>query len=209
MGIRINKYIGYGFDDLIENDPRIDFEVFEDRREADHEEFNSFVQLIKSDHTEYMLYNVLKKQTKAWSMYDKAIYDSEFGDEKVMLFIHPLSEDWHRRDNIIDYVEEVNNSVEAISSSIRLKSGIYPYSNGDRLYHQPSKEFINERTLSRLKYTETPYVTASGIEIGTYDKIKDDLIPEVPILIKNLAEFVGVKSEYLNDLRPLSYTYWS
>lgn len=208
MGIRINKYIGYGFDDLIENDPRIDFEVFEERREVDHDEFNAFVQLIKSDDTEYMLYNALKKGNKPWSMYDKAIYDSEFGCERVLLFIHPLSEDWHRRDNIIDYVEEVNNGIEE-SSSTRLASGIYPYNNGNRLYHLPTKEFINERQMNILKYSEKSYITSSGIDIGTYDEIKDDLIPEVPLLIKNLAEFVGVKSEFLNDLRPLTYKFWS
>ena len=211
MGVRIKKCIGYGFDDLVENDPRIDFDIFNENFENSKEEFIGYLQLVKdSSNTEFMLHDILnRKQGQDWNFYDKVIYDSEYGLSNVMLFIHPDANDWHRRDDIIDFCESVEIEPYACKCS-RLSRGIYPYNIGKHYYHLPTKKFIDSEVVDYLKYTKSKTIKSiDGTEIDYYNNIGNDCIPEVPLLIKHLAMYAGVDPLVVDSLRPLTYTYWS
>lgn len=211
MGIRIHKMIGYGFCDLVENDPRIDWDRLAEVREMDTEEFDTYLKLVDSRSSvdiDLMLYWRRPDDQKRWNFSDVITYDSEFGLSNVILFGNPCMPKWSRYDDPIDYYSSAARKNGCEPSYERLSMGIWPYMS-PKLIHIDTGQTANEDQLRRLRYLKDQ-ITLSGGHIYEYhEDFENDFLHEQSDLVKHIARFSGVREENLHQLVPLLYEYWA
>lgn len=220
MGIRIHKSLGYGLDDLVEDDPRLArpfYEVFDELdRDRMEYEFISFARSIADKHDE--LYVDLFKRDELEDrnppLYYSVVQDSEFGSENVALFIPPGHKDWVRYDDIIDYYEsEEFNPEDPMEPRVQLlDKPIWPYDGwshkGESLTNNAYKMFDLIRTLKRDNRESSDI---EKILLEEYGMNYDEIRPTIPFILAALLKFVRLFKEdsTIYTLKPMIYTYWS
>lgn len=209
MGIRIHKSIGYGFVDLVENDPRIDWGRFEEVREMDSDDFDTYLKLIDSrDDIDIMCYWRRENTNKKWDFYEVITRDTEFGLEGVLQFGHPSYPKWTRYNDDIDYYCSMTRGVSCEPYYNRISMGIYPYLSSN-LIHIDTGQVVTEDDLRRMRYIKNNVTLSGGHYYEYHDGYENDFVHEQPAVVKHIAKFSGVKEEYLHQLVPFVYEYWA
>jgi hypothetical protein len=246
MGIRIHKVLGYGFLRCkFEKDPRFNDHVF-NYKHPEYIEGDIRPRLIKyleekvkspdegRDNFEYKLeLSALKRIGMYDNLKDESISltdvircnDMESTGIGPVIFTIPYNKDWHRYDDIIDYVEETQkpvnqegclDNVQLITDCEGQPSGIYPYNVG----------FINRNTGKQIIDTAGNrwFLTRTLREQGVKELKKDNkwgfktlvewqrhVVPKLPYFIDFFCDcfniFKDPKTKY--RLRPMIFTYWS
>lgn len=242
MGIRINKVIGYGLTDVIadtdnwnlKNDPRfnqkgyfgMDCETQEDSFSV--EGFKEYLEkkiesLVEGDFSrmELMLTKRFLEDTKLHGIWEGAVYDMEFGNPEVMVFVPLTSVNrWKRYDDMIDYYDPVNSSQDSgiENSLIKLNRALYPYDSYVNIksgvpvrlnsLQWQTLIFIKNRGDDGLKDGD---VILSELGVESREELEKYIVPTIPEelieLIKYLKIFNDEKDIY--QLRPMIYGYWS
>lgn len=209
--MKIHKSIGYGFCDLVENDPRIDWDRLEEVREMDSSEFDTYLKLVDSrsvDDIDLMLYWRRPEEQKKWNFYDVITYDSEFGLENVILFGHPCQPKWSRYNDDIDYYCSMTRKTECSPYFERISMGIYPYLSPN-IIHIETGQTIKDDDLRRLKYLGGPVTLSGGHVYEYHENYENDFVHEQSEMVKHIAKFAGVKEAHIHQLVPMLYEYWS
>jgi hypothetical protein len=176
MGIRIHKMLGYGFDDIVEDDPRFNVPVNKIASLNDGEYFPGNYEescaLAKQKEGEFITHlyqNGLDKcSVDYWTFFSKIhqkeeikidpynffYYDDEYGLENVCIF-KPLFgfKDWQRFDDTIDYMEHIERRICNLPDDyvkVFRWSCLYPFQN-----------FVDAKTGERLK--KDPFSTVRMI----------------------------------------------
>lgn len=150
-------------------------------------------------------------------------YCDEAGKPDVMVLQAPFSDDWSRRDDIIDYCEEGPESRVRLLDS----TGIYPYAGTMVRIRLPSQEVAGALSATgRLKggsmeggwynqlvgrwcKTQPPLVEGELLE-----HLLNDWRAPIPSGILALMVFMdcfpnlGEEGSILDDMRPMLYVYW-
>lgn len=213
MSVRLNKCVGYGFTDVVEDDPRIDWDQYEYAQEAKYSDFNTYFQMVKNrKDVEVMVHGMSTKadtfdNNKYMSQFVE--YDNEFGDSNVMLFIHLDYPQWSRRGDDIDYYDHIITNSEPTTRLAPIPGGIYPFNQGP-VKHIASGIMLDRDKFNVYKNTSIKMIIGNDVTVDFGDpNILDQFSSEVPTMIKHLATFFGVKEEYIPTLKSALYEYWS
>jgi hypothetical protein len=156
---------------------------------------------------------------KYWDVYTSVVWDSEFGDPNVMLFVPPGYNDWQRYDDIIDYYDPVNSDPKngITNSLIPIDRPLYPYESWinikemppKRLNHMQQQSLYTWRNIDRKKLTE-PEIVLRGIGVETEEELKAYIAPIIPSIVVELIKYLQIFSDERNiyELRPMIYGYW-
>ena len=208
MGIRINKVLGYGFHDMIESDPRIDWKQFEIARESSLSDFNTYLQLAADTNNTDLIVYLRHSKPNTDRPSELVHYDTEFGDSEILLFSHPGIDKWRRSDDSIDYYEsKFKSNTDMIPKYQHIPAGIYPYDMGDSTY-LPTGDRIP--AIYCQSFGEFLFKLPNGnvLDLNNKDELAK-CVPEPPNVIYHLARFFGVRDEYLNLMTSGLYEYWS
>lgn len=235
MGIRINKCLGYGLTDLTGHDDRrfteSIYDISERAFDLTLEDFFKYCQ-VNNGLSNYFNLTFAEmifmskghdERLKTSNLNNWIIYDDEC-EANTVVFIPPGHDDWHRHDDIIDYVESSYLSKEGPQNEvIDLTVGIYPFNslymdsrNGCRVTTIPVYlDFI--RATEKLPDDKPlPDDWLNGIPphyfpFKTIGEIRKYYRPIVPIDITLFCRFMNVfrDDNTLKYLRPLMYTYWA
>jgi hypothetical protein len=228
MGIRIHKCIGYGLADVKIKDYEIDDDRFYELGAGMNIGDNSWC---KTDFIKYLKYNSscqlnihLLSQLKHWELYDSLIYEPEYGIDNIFLIIPPGYTDWDRYDDIIDYVEcengRVNNYYKILNQGIFPYSGFHQNQYGKRLnsnyscewwryYNLVLDEDIKQEDISGINLILDQLSKKMGFQ--NFHDCKDNIRPLVPDIIRLFCEWsnIFIDPMTINQLQPMTYTYWS
>ena len=213
MSVRLNKSVGYGFLDIVENDLRIDWDQYEYAQEAKYLDFNTYFQMTKDrKDIETLVHSVSIKSDKFNEnqyMSQYVEYDNEFGHENVMLFIHLDYPQWSRRGDDIDYYDHLISNTEPNNRVVPIPGGIYPFNQGP-VRHIASGTIIERDRFNVFKNTDVKMLIGNNVTIDFGDPdLENQFASEVPTMIKHLAAFFGVKEEFIPDMKAALYEYWS
>lgn len=212
VGFRINKTLGYGFQNLSKNDPRIDWDQYEQASEAYLDEFNTYLRLMEDGNDiETSLYWRGEESKNLKSMMCQYVsFDSEFGIPEIMLFTHLGMPDWNRRNDAMDYYGSVLNNDYSMESSFKyIPFGIYPFEHGKMTYI-PSGHKVKTDTIRLMRDQKLTIKMKNGdrLDFSQEDHIAK-FAPPIPSMVRHLATFFGVKPEYLDTMQSGMYEYWS
>jgi hypothetical protein len=233
MGIRINKVMGYGLDNLqglsMESDQwdntgiderlaRHPQDVFSEDNKGDYVMTRkSFFEFVKNsnfgDVTDRLL--LTRLTPNSWNPQDSFKWECEGGDSAVLVIVEPTCPDWYRRDDNLDYVDYVNrygDDDDMTPKVSRLSRGIYPYSGYSDIRTGRKVKLDTNLSLQDLADSSIPEdyrEELTGIKTG--QEILDFARPTVPFGIQMLCRWLGLFKEDTSVyvLRPLIYTYWS
>lgn len=173
MGIRIEKVLGYGIDDLrlpyqLEKDSRISLKklnAFLDQGDTSTKEFLAWCETHKSDIQKLYASETIRPQEgfddvsfaldlmkpspkyrpKLLNPSDCFSHSSEGGDPRVLVITPIEHPDWKRRDDVIDYYEAQNLPDPLNPRVQKIPGGIYPYS-GTIIRVRPPKDNYKDVT---------------------------------------------------------------
>lgn len=213
MGVRLNKCVGYGFLDIVENDPRINWEQFEYAREATYKDFNSYFQMVKSRKDIEVIIHMSSTKSEDFNynalMSQFVEYDSEFGFENVMLFNHIDYPQWSRRDDSIDYYDHMISNKEPTSRIVTIPGGIYPFNQGP-VKHIESGTIMERDRFNVLRQTDVKMLIGNNVTVDFGDPdIDNQFASEVPSMINHVATFFGVDPDHIPNMKAALYEYWS
>lgn len=226
MSIRVHKVLGYGLDDLQENDPRLLSNLYNVIENIDSKrmikEFYMWYDMKEYEVPHGQKYNdsiCLQFPTHRPDSFRPIYYEPEFGLENVLLFVPWGYENYYRYDNIIDWVEETYTQSEPQNPNIKiLNNGIYPHTGRIKLNGEKITGDYNERMMSiydqeefRLKYPEKLTAWLDTLGFSTYNEYQEKTRPDVPFDIYLLAKFLNVfvDPNIVWTFKPMIYTYWS
>lgn len=146
MGIRVHKMIGYGINNLVEDDPRVEINILQNfcNEELNGKDFLKFIKSEKEEIIEAILseegsqeqaelaYKFLvgwkeEKGFKKYENYKSVGYDDEFGLGNVLLLTPPsMAGNWSRYNDSIDWSEETQNHNQAARYQL-LNHPLYPF----------------------------------------------------------------------------------
>lgn len=243
MGIRIHKVIGYGLTDVqtegkyneILTDPRINPKgYFGDCEERyTNEGFLEYVkELVANGEDEPSPYDDLKILVSLMTqhladensrfgrkeMYNRLIYDSEYGEPNVMVFQPPVfGYEWSRYDDMIDYYEEVHRGKDGgiINGYTMLDRSLYPYEGWCDYREMPPKRITGDEWhwFNDSRNSSNPAFADMAMEIMNFDSVEEmyanvhPMIPKELVVMLKYCE-VFTKDEYIYQLRPMIYWYW-
>ena len=258
MGIRVNKVIGYGVKNLkyrrrkwsvTMTDPRVDWKKLEAKREQawgmDQDKFKKWVirnlrwlrelyqrenpcYQFKPKDIKFALDLMLVLEAK-WRLDKCVVHDDEYGSPGVLVIKPPHCGDWHRHDDIIDYVEETEKFRQRGRTVMLSGAGIYPYSSGWVRFRDPPKGMFEKGKL--------PFCTARdakgpvSISPGDYNQLvgkwdpkqkpwakgeilkhyKNDWRPSLPFSLVAVVAWFNCFDDieaFIDDLRPMLHVYW-
>lgn len=238
MGIRIHKVIGYGLTDLtiphaeydLKLDERFDPNGFFCHEYDDREhhftmkEFYVQLELLCANDTDFnaMELHWLKHEIKDKKFTDFNnifVWDAEFGESNVCVFISPTSRDqWYRYDDTIDYYDE--GGEHSISTGVQnrvvvMDRPLYPYEGWIDLRTLPPKRADNIITHlrrivrdSKVDLDLEKLLQKTGFD--SIEELKDNIVPMIPNelieVIRYLKVFKDPNTVY--QLRPMIYVYW-
>lgn len=228
MGFRIHRVLGYGVTDLQterfhSTDPRWGAptrDLFEDMQEKIWDDkLSLFQQWLKDNPERIKQVESLCPMAKGsflfpedWKSSVQTVFEPEFGNPSVLMFVPPEMPTWSRRDDSIDYYDWVlkeRNGWEL--QEFPISRGIYPWDNE---FHPVEPGVI----------PDPEYITGSGrLRIGALDKAPQEVIsyykrewsPTIPISLLMWFDYIGCFPDPYGPngiarcLRPLIYTYWS
>lgn len=243
MGIRINKAIGWGLPGLKQDDPRVnpDFDPYEIPSIEEFVKFCDEKMAFASDRhvrmrdrlQSYTSAHFCVRDGRTGADYNGGVFfdDGDGGPYGVMLIVPYGQKSWHRRDDIIDYVEDSyvregwENGPDAFTSI--LPAGIYPYMaswmdsrTGRVVEHVPC---ILDVLKSLHGWTsDTPLSMCPGLEFWAADgngwdafknigEVRRFLAPKVPWDVTAMCRFLNIfKSDNtILQLRPMLCRWWS
>lgn len=208
MGIKIHKTMGYGFDDLIENDHRIDWDRYEEAIEFSNDELDSYIKLVQDkDDLELSLYWILEKEKK-WNMYNHISRNDEFGLDNVIVFGHPSHKNWSRSDDSIDYYESKLNNPDGVARCQRIPYSIHPYDT-NKYYYTETGLPVSGDDIRIYNTIQKDLQLSDGTVVAYDDKFLFKFNPDPPSFIKHYAKFMGVHTDYIWSMVPLIYEYWA
>lgn len=226
MGIRINKMCGWGLTDLVKDDPRINWDGrYFDYRRGDFT-YEGYLEVAKTVPGTFTSLDSLffEDRKKAGKKLPDPRYAAVFGSVDVglenVMCVRPLSmPDWHRHDDIIDYLEA---GVEPNSEARVLDHSIYPYSGymdartGERLqrgieikrWMQIVEKLGKEDSTARV-LGEVAGVFEKANEMS-YEYAKKFVVPDVSPDVRAVAKYLDIfaTEDAWKGLRPMVYTYW-
>ncbi len=236
MGIRIHKVLGYGLTDVIadtenwdlRNDSRFDpvSYLFEGEYKFDLAGFIQHLEIrisemVKGDHDIFSLKNLihqLKEKTRL-NFHESVVYDMEFGESEVMVFVPPGHEKWQRYDDIIDYYDPVNLEEDGgISNSvIMVNRPPWPYESYINTKTMPpirltgfqQELYVSMRNLGIEKYID-PEKSFNELGVDNEEEFNKFIVPIIPIELVELIKYLKIfKNENdIYQLRPMIYGYW-
>lgn len=152
----------------------------------------------------------------------------DFDSSPTCVFTHPRQENWVRCDDIIDYLEETDFHHSEPRVQI-LNRGIYPY-DGWRIQIRPPKDTSILTDLARYPVTITPHgieMTAGEYNrlVGRWNRAQKPVaegallehllrnfrltVPDALILYLAWTGAFTDVGAFVNDMRPMIYSYWS
>ena len=176
-------YEGWGFGRMRANHPGEDIEMF----------------LL----TEAIKDRLKNPRHRSWSApYDAVIWQSEYGDPKVVLFQCPEHPDWFRHDDIIDYYEEKGEGRATLLNN----TGIWPYDGFIKRARPPTPEIaakLSEATrllqaLAPPAFHEMDGAEITGLDGGRFNQLVGRWDPGLEPLIKD----PDLLKHFLTDWRP-------
>ena len=233
MGMRIKVVMGYGLTDIQvddENniiDPRIN-QCGYLGSDSDEQEDNYTIEGFKAQADIEEVYAKFCVQDCTDQLYRLIEYDAEFGLPNVLCIIPPGHlYRWARSDDDIDYYLASNQILPTeidnpcISWVRELKHPIYPFVS-----------YIDTRTAVDNECTSVEYAAVNiirdliaadiNVEVparyfeklnfsGTNQEFLNTFIPQIPEAVRELAKYTKIFTDdkYINDLRPIIYSYWS
>jgi len=233
VGIRVNKVLGYGFDDVgirdsTIDDPRLAVKSIWGIEEAQDGKVRDFVEYIEHsmepDDIDALLIVSGLKDKLDYSLLDCFCHNTEYADDRVFLVVPPSHlKYWWRRDDIIDYTEELLNC-DQDGPDIRIqpvRSGIYPY-NGVYINTTTKESVHHEIVRAVIRWEKMPEDSKSGHKAavdyflehagyGSVDAFWDMVCPIIPheiIYLQKYLKFLA-DDEDLYKMRPYLYTFWS
>lgn len=249
MGIRVHKVIGYGLTDVkVENNKVVDERINPESPFLQSEksrldlEYQDYLKSLVNGDDKNIAFEAeleLKDVHKNWYATDSFIHEIEYGLPNVLCFVPASCQDWKRYDDIIDYVEEVNNySQDRLDNTARFKNldrGIFPYDYGlmdsrtGHLYRKKEDTFVQNFSIMMkliknvhhgMKLMEDFAVEGfkeradkSAMLLGFKDRHEAEkyVAPSIPLCVRFLCEFGKFFQEEktIFQLRPILYVYWS
>lgn len=149
-------------------------------------------------------------------------HDAEYGLPEVLCIVPPMyTEEWCRYDDMIDIVEEEvkrhQNPSHKINHVYELKKGIYPWEYSYQNEH--GEPFRFHSTTLEIAYYSSSHLTEEELDelvkqlygYADWYTFKKSIKPVVPYCVHLFCEFCELFTEinYIRDLRPILYTYWS
>lgn len=221
MGLRIHKMLGYGLVDIVESDPRINWDSPVFRYELDGNRYINWLDRfeLKDLGVNPRLYGdgpgLVKPDVQSCFQ-----FGTEDSGSPSVLCIRPLAwRDWYRFDDSIDYVEQTESEEGQRDTFQVLNHGIYPHISymDDRLGYQikGSDAHAWQRAKNALKgnLPDDTSVLDDLARLAGFESHQDALLhcrPHVPNEVRYLAAFSGVftSAETHTKLRPMIYTWW-
>lgn len=154
-------------------------------------------------------------------IFNKVIYNPEFGSSEVVVF-QPVvfGNDWQRYDDIIDYYDPANHPVHGGPENgvILIDRAIYPFEWLWDVRTIPPTSLTsveyNLYNMTRSGTEHAPNIAQNLAETMNFesveemnDKIRAIIPDELIVLLKYLKIFE--KDEYIYDLKPMLYSYWA
>jgi len=233
MGIRIHKMIGYGLQDIANED----YEITDSRinpdgwlGERDEDKFNleGFSNHINEtlatmdedhiDHFSLMLLQRTLKDMREYEFYHSVFYDSEYGNPNVLLFIPPGCKHWSRYDDMIDYYDPVNSNDDGIVNSvIPINRTLYPYESWINIKEMPPKRIVGEEWQALYFYRnmvrenqDLRNKLARDLGLENEEEIKTYIVPIIPVELVELIKYLKIftNERHIYELRPMIYGYW-
>jgi len=236
MGIRINKTLGYGIADVKTNkdgeiiDKRFTKDFIKNKWEVS-EGFADWVKKYRKEavimltaflgvdphHANFHLQILTNGSYGKDALEGNVLhYDSEFGLGNVMLLTPPEGKEWHRHDDIIDYVE--SETAEPIYTDLFLEKhrcGIYPYEGMMLIPGRKNLIPKNNGTMASQDYNLLLGRWNKDLPAYTKDKkllkhLKEDWVPKIPetVLLFSLYARMFVNPMTIYEFHPMIYTYW-
>jgi hypothetical protein len=234
MGIRVNKFLGYGLTDLTpgyRSDPRINwdsplllcsdekmptagdyFTWLEARREAAGDKFSFSLDWALLRHDE---------ERRGPDLYDCAAYEHEYGLKEVLALRPVTKDDWARSDDDLDYMEETYPwSERSQQNRVQVyEHGPFPF-NGSYMDKRDGRRLsdvvfpwwqMQNGTRDREFREQAADLFAVQMGFTGHAEAAENVVPEVPEEIRDLAEFgrLFTHAGVWRQLRPLIYVYWS
>ncbi len=230
MGIRVHKMCGYALTDVVEDDPRINWESrvfkYDMEGEAALESYLRFVQGKEGVSLDGMMVRERRKNGKKLPEVQQAFeWGTGDGGLESVLCIRPvMSEDWYRHDDTIDWLEETYGGRNQEDRVELLPHGIFPYSGtymdsrvGDRL---PGDVMDWIRIWTNLDDAGKTELVSKGEHVldemcerfgMTHQQAERYVVPFVPDDIRWLAEWAEVFTgpDVWRQLRPVVYAWWA
>jgi hypothetical protein len=226
MGIRVHKMMGYGLTDLVESDPRINwdsplfkYELYKD------EHVDAYLELAK-DRDAISLDAMMVRQQRAGKLPGAGRYEVQScfewgtvdGGLKNVLCVRPLTmSDWYRYDDAIDYAEQTYFSEDEQRDDIKVSHyALYPFDS-----------YMDSRTGDRIKSDIYAWLRARNSKVLKNISALDELarhggfashvdalthcVAYVPEELRALCEFTEVFTDpaTILALRPMLYTWWA
>lgn len=161
-----------------------------------------------------------EKKFVADDLYRIYTWDPEYGDPSVILFTPPTesSRDWHRYDDIMDYMEETAKNEGACPHADLLGRPIYPYDAWIDL-RDPSAtpDDLMVRTANMFRFNgdliknTDAYKIKEKFGFDSVQEMLDNIVPIIPDELVELLRYLKVFKDpnTIYQLRPMIYTYWS
>jgi len=236
MGIRIHKAIGYGLTDVIadedswslKNDPRFNPNgyMFEGEnaftRNGFTEYINSRIEELGNEDFDQFDLLLLKRQIEPMmtELYHSVVYDMEFGNPEVILFIPPTSiKNWTRYDDMIDYYDPANHSKDGgiAESVIKIDRPLWPWEAYINIKTIPPTRLTNMQYQAHntirnlgLKQMKSPELMLKSVGVATKEELDAYIVPIIPAELVELIKYLKIFTDdkYIYQLRPLIYGYW-
>jgi hypothetical protein len=228
MGIRIHRVLGYGLTDLVPKDPRVNWDSPLLAGEASARDYYSWLEARREASPETFRFSMdwamLRHDgAEACGRWPWAVHDSEYGLPEVLVVRPATMTDWSRYDDTIDYMTETypwredsqSNHVQVFAH------GPFPF-NGSYMDKRDGRRLPDlvfpwwQIQNSRQRDPDQDALGALDVfslEMGFagHAEAKENIVPEVPDEIRDLAEFgqLFTKPDVWLQLRPVLYTYWS
>jgi hypothetical protein len=160
------------------------------------------------------------------------VHDDNGGNPKVMVITSPDAPGWRRYDDTIDYYDASGGGMRPHVKKLPRSSGIYPWNGTVIRFRPPKRPFLKKElglgSLGKHFDRLGPIRMEAGSFnqlVGYWDRKLDPLAkgeflqhlledwrPTVPFNVIAVILWSGVFPDpvaFINDLRPMIYTYWS
>jgi len=218
MGIRINKVMGYALTDLVEEDPRINWDILLNDRYAHEKEHKKWVTehpkeanaLLESGELGKGMLGAYYAPVKVGSHSLVHLYMDSVETEKelpILLLCPCTGIDWYRYDDPIDYYEA--GDMEPLYQELS-PSGIFPYSAG--LYLLPGKTTLLDPPLCKNGVISDIqwYMEMRNQDSRLGEHLRNDynckVHPDVHVFVHRAKIFTDPLTVF--RLKPTIYTYW-
>lgn len=151
------------------------------------------------------------------SIRHRMIYDSEFGMPNVMVFQPPVfGSDWSRYDDIIDYYDPQQQAKDGgcgIGFTM-INRALYPFESFCDYRENPPAVLKGDDWHRYINAKNSPRMVECALEelgFETEEEMHQMIHPMIPKELIALLKYCKVftKDEYIYQLRPMIYWYWS